>query len=248
MITVKDIFEFLNDKFPIETASDFDNPGLLVGNKAAIVTKAMLALDCDVNAVKAASENGCELIITHHPVIFSPLKSITEESIAYELIKSDIAVISMHTNLDIGKGGVNDCLCRELSLKSIKPFIADDGFEIRSAKTDISSPDELARHIKESLGYAVRYVAGRKIQSVLVCSGSGGEFLKEALREGFDALITADVKHNVFVEAVNNGVSVFDCGHYASEAVVLGPLCELLTEGFEECEFSIYRSESYRCL
>ena len=139
MITVKDIFEFLNDKFPVETASDFDNPGLLVGNKNTIITKALVALNCDANAVKTASENGCELIITHHPVIFTPLKNITAGSIVYELIKSDIAVVSMHTNLDIAKGGVNDCLCKKLLLKNVKTFTADDGFVIRSAKSDVSN-------------------------------------------------------------------------------------------------------------
>lgn len=246
MITVKDIFEFLNDKFPVETASDFDNPGLLVGNKNTIVTKALVALDCDANAVKTASENGCELIITHHPVIFTPLKNITAGSIVYELIKSDIAVVSMHTNLDIAKGGVNDCLCKKLLLKNVKTFTADDGFVIRSAKSDVSNPDELAEQIRQALGYSVRYVGGRKIQNVLVCSGSGGDFLRETIREGFDALITAEVKHNVFVDAVNNGVSVFDCGHYASEAVVIEPLCETLSEEFEECEFLPYLSESYK--
>ena len=122
MVTVNDIFEFLSEKYPLDTACDFDNAGFLVGNKETIVTKILVCLDCDKFALEKASEMGCELIITHHPVIFDPLKSVTHGDIVYELIKSDISVISMHTNLDIAKNGVTEALCEALELKSIKPY------------------------------------------------------------------------------------------------------------------------------
>ncbi len=241
MITVSKVFEFLCERYPLDTACDFDNAGFLVGDKKATVNKALVCLDCDITAIAKAKELGCNLIITHHPVIFGGLKSVTEESVIYKLIKEDIAVISMHTNLDIANDGVTVKLCEALELKNIKPFVAEDGFALRSAKADNLSPDCFAALIKEKLGFSVRYVKGSKnISRVLVCSGSGGEFLKEAIGFGFDALLTADVKHNVFIDAINSDISVFDGGHYATENVIVRPLSELLQKEFKEIEFIPY--------
>lgn len=246
MVTVNDIFEFLSEKYPLDTACDFDNVGFLVGNKETIVTKILVCLDCDKFALERASEMGCELIVTHHPVIFDGLKSVTHGDIVYELIKSDISVISMHTNLDIAKGGVSDSLCEILGFKNVKPYTAHDGFLTRSAKTDIKNPDELALHIKGKLGYSVRYVGENQVENMLVCSGAGADFFEDAITDNFDALITADVKHHVFIEAINKGISVFDCGHYASEAVIIEPLKNLLSEHFSDTEILSYYSDKIK--
>ena len=244
---VIDIFNFLNEKYPVVTACEFDNVGLLVGDGEREVDTALVVLDCDITAVHRAREIGAQLIITHHPVIFDGLKSVTKGSVVYELLKSDIAVISMHTNLDIAEGGVTERLCEALQLTDVKPFTAHDGFIIREAVSPISQADKLAFHIKESLGGAVRYVAGKTpIKRVLVCSGSGGEFLSDAIEHGFDALITADVKHNVFIDAINNGVSLFDAGHYASENVIVEPLTALLSEQFKNIQFISYSHEKIK--
>lgn len=235
---VIDIFNFLNEKYPVTTACEFDNAGLLVGDGEREVDTVLVALDCDITAVNKARAVGAGLIVTHHPVIFDGLKSVTKGSVVYELVKSDIAVISMHTNLDIAVGGVTERLCEALSLTDVKSFVAHDGFIIREADCPITDADKLAMHIKESLGGAVRYVGGEKpIKRVLVCSGSGGEFLSDAKEGGFDALITADVKHNVFIDAINNGISLFDAGHYASENVIVDPLTSLLSEQFKGIKF-----------
>ncbi len=241
MIKVKDIFNFLSQRYPLDTACDFDNAGFLVGDSNEAVKKVLVCLDCDITAIEKAKELGCNLIVTHHPVIFGGLKSITENSIVYKLIKNDIAVISMHTNLDIANDGVTVRLCEALGLKNIKPFVAENGFALRSAEADGLAPQDFAALIKEKLNFSVRYVSGeRNINRVLVCSGSGGEFLKEAISFDFDALLTADIKHNVFIDAVNSGVSVFDGGHYATENVIVKPLSELLADNFKEIEFIPY--------
>lgn len=241
MITVEKVFNFLCERYPLDTACDFDNAGFLVGNKKDAVRKILVCLDCDITAINKAKELGCNLIVTHHPVIFGGIKSVTEESIVYKLIKEDISVISMHTNLDIANDGVTVRLCEALGLKNIKPFVAEDGFALRSAKADNLSPDSFAALIKDKLGFSVRYVKGSKnINKVLVCSGSGGEFLKEAVSFDFDALVTADVKHNVFIDAINSDISVFDGGHYATENVIVKPLAELLQREFKEIEFIPY--------
>lgn len=232
MITVNDVLNFLNSKYPVEDACDFDNVGLLVGDGNETVKKVLVCLDADISAVKEAINVGANLIVTHHPVIFDALKSVTDGNILIPIIKNNISVISMHTNFDVGVGGVNDILCSLLPLKNVKKFKASDGYILNYAETDISDPDLLADKIKKVLGFSVRYVAGRPIKKLLVCSGSGGNFIGDAVSGGFDALITADVKHNHFIEAINSGISLFDAGHYATENICVKPLTELLKKEF----------------
>ena len=230
---VYDILDFLNQKFPLDTACDFDNVGLLVGNGNDEVKLVLLCLDCEKSAVQKAKELGANLIITHHPVIFDGLKSVTEDSVVFDLIKSGISVISMHTNLDVAKGGVTETLCRVLGIENIKDYVCHDGFLIRSGTVGGLLAPALAEKIKNALGCCVRFNDnGKPINNVLVCSGSGGDFLIDAKQGGFDALICADVKHNIFIDAINSDVCVFDAGHYASENVILPVLCELLRREF----------------
>ena len=235
---VKDVLDYLTELYPLDTACDFDNVGLLVGRKEAEVKNAVVALDCDINTIAFAKEKGANLIITHHPVIFEPLKSVTENDIVFSLIENKISVISMHTNLDVGEGGVNDTLCEALCLKNVKPHTAADGYLLKYGETDISEPDRFAAFIKKQLGGAVKYVKGEKpIKTVLVCSGSGGGYIDEAVLCGFDALVTADVKHNHFTAAINTGVSLFDGGHYDTENVIVKPLCERLQSQCSDINF-----------
>lgn len=241
MITVNDIFKFLCERFPLESACDYDNPGLLVGDGNAAVEKALIALDCTFDAIKRAEKFGAQLIITHHPVIWDGLKSVTAQSTVFRLIRSGISVISMHTNLDVAAGGVNDCLCERLGLKNVSVFTAEDGFEIRQGVSPVKNPDKLAEHIKSRLGGGVKYVAGKgDVNRVLVCSGSGGEFIADAINHGFDALITADVKHDKFITAVNYGISLYDAGHFESEDVITDRLRDILLSKFTDAEFTVF--------
>lgn len=234
---VNDILDYLSAKFPLCDACDFDNVGLLVGSKNAEITKVLIALDCEISAVRKAVEIGAELIVTHHPVIFDGLKSVTDESLVHLLIKNNISVISMHTNFDMGIGGVNDILCEVLGLKNVKKYKAEDGFILNRCETEFSDADVLAENIKNSLNFPVRYVKGRPVKKLLVCSGSGGDFIKEANENGFDGLITADVKHNQFIYARNNNISLFDAGHFATENVCVKPLSKMLKSKFPKTEF-----------
>ncbi len=237
----KEIFDFLCEKYPLSTACDFDNPGFLVGDKNTEVTKAIICLDCDDEAVKKAKDIGAQLIISHHPVIFSGIKSVVSENVVYKLIKNDISVISMHTNLDVGEGGVNDCLCEALELHNISPCEMSDGFLIRSCETPQEiSTDDFADFIKEKLGFSVRYVGNGDIKKVLVCSGAGGDYFEEAVNRGFDALVTADVKHHQFVAANNSKIALFDCGHYASENIFAKNLAKMLTCRFANVDFTVF--------
>lgn len=247
-MTVQNIFDFLNKKFPIDNACDFDNVGLLVGDPDTEVQKAVIALDCTPSAVNTAITNGCKLIITHHPIIFNPLKQVLAGSAVYEVIKSGISVISMHTNLDVGIGGVNDCLSSTLTLNNVTKVAAEDGYLLNVG--ELSSPlypDDLAVYIKEKLGGAVKYVGSEKqIKRVLLCSGSGGSYITEVKKHNCDALITADVKHNQFLDAERLGVSLFDAGHFNTEDVVTEPLKRLLEHHFADIAFIADRSSEIK--
>lgn len=238
-MTVNSIFKYLNSLFPTDTACDFDNVGLLIGDRDAKVTKVLIALDCTDYVVETAIKNSCELIITHHPIIFSPLKSILSNSIQYKIIKNNISVISMHTNLDIAENsGVNTCLCNALGLENQKLHIASNGYALRFGTVSPTSADNFAKLIKSKLGGSVKYIdGGKEIKSVLVCSGSGGDFIYEAINGGFDALVTADIKHHHFLDAKYSGVSLFDGGHFDTEDVVIEPLKELLKKESNNTEF-----------
>ena len=247
MMTVNNVLEYLSEKYPLDTACDFDNVGLLVGDGNAAVNKAVVCLDCDIDTVNYAKSIGAKLIVTHHPVIFSGLKSILAGGVVYELVKSDISVMSMHTNLDIARCGVTERLCEAIGLTNVKEFIAHDGFMIREAECCITEADKLAQHIKASLGGTVKYAdSGREIHRVLVCSGSGGNYLGDVINGGYDALISADIKHNVFIDAVNSGVTVFDAGHYSSENVIVKPLCNELKTAFSDIKFIEFNNDKIK--
>ncbi len=226
---VADVLAVLEKSYPLSTACDFDNCGLLLGDGDATVSGVVVALDCDEAALKKATENGCNLIVTHHPVIFDGLKSVTADSLCYRLLKNGISVISMHTNLDMGEGGVNDQLCRAIGLSSVEPYVAADGFTLRRGRCAPTTAPDFAAHLKTVLGGKIRFVDGGKpIRRVLVCSGSGSEFLFDVAVAECDALVTAEVKHHLFLEAAGNGISLFEGGHFETENVVVDSLCETL--------------------
>ena len=233
-----ELFEFLNKLYPTETAMDFDNVGFLVGERNAEINRVLVALDCDRTALEKALAERCNLIVTHHPVIFSGLKSVTEHDIVFDLIRNGISVISMHTNLDVGAGGVNDCLAKAVGFDAVET-VADSEYgalRIGCFDTDVA-PCNLAKRLHNSLNTSIKYVdGGARIKRVLLCGGSGGDLFHRLRTLGCDALLTADVKHNVFIDAVNEGLTVFDAGHYATEDVVVEPLASVIRGQFADLD------------
>ncbi len=242
---VKEILDFLTNIAPIQLARDFDNVGLLVGNPEQHVNGIMVTLDCFDEVIDRAEDLGANLIITHHPIIYTPLKTVTVDNIVYKLISKGISVISMHTNLDQADGGVNDALCSAIGLYDVEKITTADGFIIRKGWLDnAEDPYSFARHIKETLGGTVKFVAGnRDISSIVVCSGSGSDYLNEAIALNADAFVTADVKHHAFISAGNLGISLYDAGHFNTEDVIVSALCRDISGAFpeisvSECHFS----------
>lgn len=239
MTKVNDIYSYIDSFAPFDTAEGFDNVGILVGDSKAEVTKAVVSLDITVEVVEEAAEMGAELIISHHPVIFSPLRSINNGSVVYHLIKHDITAICTHTNLDKSPVfGVNTQLASAMNLQNIGVSeISDILFEGYTCEP-ISAKD-FAETIRKNLACeCVAFTEGKNaVRKVGLCSGAGGSEINTAIKSKCDAFVTGEMKHHEILEANANGLSVYILGHYKSEDVVIEPLCEKLRAEFKDVLF-----------
>ena len=233
---VKDIYTVLDEKYNFSSALAYDNPGHLVGSHQDEVKGILVCLDCTDEAVTEAIEKGANLIISHHPVIFDGLKLVTEESIVFRLIRNGISVISVHTNLDQADGGVNDVLCQKAGLENVEKVADHEGFLYRIGElAEPMTADEFAEKVSKSLDYPVKYVGtNTHVKRVAVCSGSGGSMLYEVAEQGIDAYLTADIKHDVFMDAHAMGIALFDAGHFGTEDIIVKPLAEELKKAFPD--------------
>lgn len=244
MSTVTHIYDTIDRLAPFWLTMDFDNTGILVGDRNREIACALLALDCTPAVVEQARQLGAQLIITHHPVIFHPLKRVNEDAVVYQLIRSDIAVISAHTNLDIAQGGVTDALASAIGLRDCR------GLELLNEQTgawlgrigtlpEPLSPEAFAAHIKACLNASsVKFAAApRVIRTVALCSGSGADCLDAAISAGADALLTSEVKQHEYLAAAAAGISIFDAGHFDTEDIVIEPLRDYLAKEIPDVHF-----------
>jgi dinuclear metal center YbgI/SA1388 family protein len=226
----------LDEKYNFSSALPYDNSGHLVGFLTQKVTGVVVCLDCTDQAVTDAVNMGANLIVTHHPVIFDPLKAVTADSIVYRLIRNDISVISVHTNLDQAQGGVNDALCQKIELANVEAVADSEGFLYRIGElNEPISSDLFAKRVSEILNYPVKYVGeNTHIKRVAVCSGSGGNMLSQVALQGIDAYLTADIKHNVFIDAHSMGITLLDAGHFNTEDIIVPVLAQEIKKSFPE--------------
>lgn len=258
MAKVADIYHFLDEWAPFSLQMDFDNAGLLVGDREAPVRRVLVALDVTEPVIREAARKGCQLIVTHHPVIFHPVRTLVpEDGTAVKLItltKRGVAVISAHTNLDVAPGGVNDSLLEKLGLVPegiLEPMGAlPDGTAYGLGRVG-RLPQEMApaaflKLVKRALsakgGRAVR--GGGPIRRVAVCGGSGGDLVRRAAALGCDALVTADVKYDQFLDAIQLGITLVDGGHFATENPVVEEVAARLRARFggEGVEVAVSRA------
>ena len=216
MTKVQDIFQTLCRTAPLELQMDFDNSGFLLGYGNAPVTKALLALDVTDAVIDEAIREKAELIISHHPLIFHPLRTITnntpEGRRVLRLIENRIAVISMHTNLDIAEGGVNDVLMAALGVQTEAALDEDGCGRIGVLDAKLSMQEFLPR-VKEALNCnGLRYVdAGKSVYRVAVMGGAGADSIDRAVALGCDTYVTADIKYHQFQRALDPVMSaLFD--------------------------------------
>ncbi len=236
MSTVKDIYSFFDSIAPFSTSATWDNTGLLVGNEKSEVKKVMLSLDVTGDVIDEAIKNNVDLVITHHPLIFEGVKSVTSDTLLYKAVSSGISFISSHTCLDIAKDGVNDCLANAVGLKNITS-IEEEPF-LKIGETVEKTEAEFVSLLKEKLNCNVLYNStGNNIKKVAFCSGSGGDLFALAKEMGADALLTGEAKYHEFLDASFNNITIFACGHFETEIVVIDTLKEKLEKEFKDIEF-----------
>ena len=239
-LTVKDIYDEINQFAPFHTQEKWDNSGLLVGSMQNSVTSVLISLDISKNAVKEAQKQHCNLIVSHHPVIFSPLKSLSPECIPYQLAKHDISAICCHTPLDIAEGGINDIILAKL--RTVLDFeselipIEENGLgRIITLKTPETLPD-IARKAKKALQCEVVRCSAEytgTIRKIGICSGSGASMLEE-LAGRCDCFLTGDIKHDRWYTAQELDIALIDCGHYCTEVIMIDYVSAQLRQAFPD--------------
>lgn len=252
MTTVNDILKVLFDFAPKSLALSYDNPGFLVGRGEREVKKVLVALDITGAVIREAKETGAELIVSHHPVIFNGEKSITDETvtggIVLSLAEANIAAICMHTNLDCAHGGVNDILADLFGIEDAKPLDPiEDGTVGIGRYGEIKSETELSEFVtlvcKKLSCEGVRFHdAEKKVKKLAVGGGSCGDYIVEAARLGCDTIVTADIKHNQFLDARELSINAIDAGHFATENIVCEKICEIIRENFPSLSVEIARN------
>lgn len=257
MTTVGDILSYLETLAPRSMKMDWDNVGLLCGGKSRPVTKVLVALDPFEGVCEEAAQWGAELILTHHPLIFSPLKSVTDETSIGRAVQllcaNSISAINAHTNLDCAPGGVNDCLAETLGLSEIQ-VIAPSGVDelgrpwglLRQGTVEAQPLSDFLPKVKSALNCeGLRYVNGGKpVHRVAVGGGACASELLDAVNAGCDTFVTADVKYNQFWDAKDLGLNLIDAGHFPTENPITALLAEKIAAQFPEVTVKI--SETHR--
>lgn len=252
MTTVNEVYRLIDCAAPFETQLSFDNAGFLVGHGEQKVERILVSLDITLEVIEEAKKTGAQLIVSHHPVIFFPVKSITDsEPVGQKLLaltESGISAICAHTNLDAAKDGVNDCLAKQVGLTEIE-LLTQDGVDRNGNPYGIGRIGVISQGVAADLpGYAqfvkkalqangVRYVdAGRPVHKVAVGGGACADMMGDALAKGCDTFVTSDVKYDGFLNAKALGLNLIDAGHFPTENVVIPALAELLKRAFPDVD------------
>lgn len=243
MAKLKEIYDYIDTIAPFNRKMEFDNCGLLVGDLYVEVARAVVTLDITEQVIREAVKLGANLIISHHPVIFNPLKSLSSGSIPYMLAENNICAICAHTNLDFAEDiGVNATLGRRLRLQDIKPLTYCNHlpFVLAGSLASELEPESFALFVKEALGCsAVRFAAGNKpVKTVAFCCGGAGDMFTAAIENNIDAYVSGDIRHHEMLAARHSGLTLVDAGHFPTENIVIAPLTELLNEQFSGIKFS----------
>ncbi len=246
MAAIKDILSILRDFAPErDTEPDFDdNVGLIIGSENSETDKVLLCLDCTENVVEEAARLNAKLIISHHPAIFLPIKSVTDEDPTGRMIlaaaKNGITVYSAHTNLDFCKGGLNDYAAELAGLKNVSEMETLDGIAVgRVGDSDKITLGALAAKLAKNFDDGHVRVVGDKdaeIRKIAIINGGAGSlrYVRLAADCGADCYVTADVPHHVLLFAAQSGMNMIIMQHYAMEAVYLKRLAEILTKSAAE--------------
>lgn len=228
-MTFYELYKILDERFPRSLSCEWDNDGIMCASDVeAPVKKVLISLDVTDEVVEYAIKKGFDTIISHHPLVFHAQKALCECDFVQRkliaLIKEDVRVMSFHTRLDAGEGGVNDTLATELGFSNVKkdPLDSlgricelDDSVEIHS----------FAKRVKKILGAPyVKLIGNRAVSKVYVVGGDGKDYIDNAILCGADTLLTGNTSYNAALDAEEKGLNIIEAGHFYTE----NPVCKTL--------------------
>ena len=233
-MTVSELYKSISAYFPEELREEWDNDGLMCcPDSSAEVKNVLITLDVTEEIVDYAIERNFDLIISHHPLVFRPIRQITEDGAVsrklIKLISNNISVFSFHTRADKAKGGVNDILARLLGLTSVEPF-GEGGLGRIGTISEECELDEFAFNVKTRLcADSVRVADGyNTVTRVAVVGGDGKDFVADAIRCGADTYVSGRLSYNVMEEAPELGINLIEAGHYHTEEPITKLFAELV--------------------
>lgn len=244
-MNVKDVQRLIESFAPLslstsfcEKFDDYDNSGLLLYPKEREVSKVLCALDLTASVISEAVEGGYEMILTHHPVIYEPLKELTleKERGILKLIEAGISVFSAHLNLDSCKNGFNEGFakaCGLLKSEILMPVSESEGILRLGELEKPQSLKDYAETLKQVFHCAVKISAGNpSIQKIAVLNGGGGnlKFLNIAKEQGANLYISGDFHHHAWIEAEKVGIALLEIPHYHAEKFFLSSFVQKLNE------------------
>lgn len=229
------IYDYINEIAPFIAQAEWDNSGFQVGERGQEVNKVLLALDPTPKLIAEAQNLQCEMIITHHPFLFHPVKQFTEQNVAYLAARAGITVLSAHTSYDCADGGVSDVLAQSVGLQNIT---AKENVFLRFGSVAPQNVRTFAEKVKTALNAAVTFnLPEKEIHLVAVCGGAGSDFWQEAKEDGADLLLTGEAHHHEYLDSAAADMALMTAGHFETEFPAVRALQQKLQAHFSEIEF-----------
>jgi dinuclear metal center YbgI/SA1388 family protein len=253
MLTVADVAEFLEKFAPLELAAEWDNVGLLVGDRAAPVERLMTCLTVTAASAAEACELGAQLIVAHHPLPFRPLRTLTTDATAggllWQVARAGVAIYSPHTAFDSAADGINALLAARLGLSAPRPLIPHPAGLGAGRQGELPTPCNLvalAERVKECLKIERVQLVGdptASVHSIAIACGSAAELIGPASEAGCEVLLTGEARFHDCLEAAARGIALLLVGHYASERFGVEHLADVLARKYPSVETWASRRE-----
>jgi dinuclear metal center YbgI/SA1388 family protein len=248
---IRDIILHLETIAPLLYQEDYDNSGLIAGNPASECMGVLVSIDCTEAIVREAIEKKCNLIVSHHPLIFRPVRRISPDTgtgkALIAAIKADIAVYAIHTNLDNMISGVNAAIADKLGLVNRKILLpkagnAGVGSGMTGELSQAVTEHRLLENLKRTFGVPVirhSSLTGKPVSRLAICGGAGSFLISSALNQGVGFFISSDIKYHEFFEGEGEMV-IADIGHFESEQFTMDLLHDVILEKFPN--FAVLKS------
>ncbi|MGM9734068.1 MAG: Nif3-like dinuclear metal center hexameric protein [Prevotella sp.] len=249
---IKEVLSALERFAPLPLQEDWDNAGLQIGLTEAEASGALLCLDINEQIVDEAIAKGCNIIVSHHPLLFRGLKRISGDDyvqrVVIKAIKHDICIVSMHTNMDNARGGVNFKMAEKLGLANVRFFAekpgADAGSGVVGELPEAVSAENFVAAVKGAFGVECAMcneLLKRPVKTVAICGGAGDFLLPQAIALGADAFITGEMHYHVYF-GQEQKIQICVIGHYQSEQYTSEIFKSIISEACEE--LPVYQAET----